>query len=84
METRHLRKVGMFVLNNMLHDARVTREATSLAREGYQVTVYALLEPGTRAEEIKNGFRIRRLPIRTRPLPKSSAFWDPTGRENPP
>lgn len=75
METRHLRKVGMFVLNNMLHDARVTREATSLAREGYQVTVYALLEPGTRAEEIKNGFRIRRLPIRTRPLPKSSAFW---------
>jgi glycosyltransferase involved in cell wall biosynthesis len=52
----------MFVYNNMVHDARVRREATTLARAGYEVTVLAVREPGpTRREETLRGFSILRI-----------------------
>ncbi|HET6495184.1 MAG TPA: glycosyltransferase family 4 protein [Thermoleophilia bacterium] len=53
--------VCMFVYNNMLHDARVRKEARTLTEAGYQVTVVAIHEPGrTLREERVDGFRIVR------------------------
>ncbi len=52
----------MFVYNNMLHDARVRREARTLTEAGHEVTVLAVHEPGrTRREERVHGFRILRI-----------------------
>jgi len=68
-------KVAMFVLNSMVTDARVTREAQALACAGYGVTVYAMWEPHTSLQEKKNGFSIHRIRVRTRTLPKSPPFW---------
>ncbi len=65
----------MFVLNNMVRDARVTREASSLARAGHKVTVYALWDGDTTSREEKNGFAIRRMPVRLRWLPKNAVCW---------
>lgn len=55
-------RVCMFVYNNLLHDARVRKEAATLARAGYDVTVLALHEPGrtARVEQIQ-GYRVVRL-----------------------
>jgi len=54
--------VTMFVYNNMVHDARVRKEARTLAEAGYEVTVLALREPEpTPREEAVQGFRIVRL-----------------------
>lgn len=53
--------VCMFVYNNMVHDARVRKEARTLSEAGYDVTVVAVHEPGrTLREEQVNGFRIIR------------------------
>ena len=52
----------MFVYNNMVHDARVRKEARTLAQAGYDVTVLAVHEPGkTAREETVQGFDIVRL-----------------------
>jgi len=52
----------MLVYNNMVHDARVRREARTLAEAGYEVTVIAIHDPGrTPREEVVHGFRIVRL-----------------------
>jgi len=60
--TRHTTRVCMFVYNNMLHDARVRKEARTLARAGYRVTVLAVIDPGlTPKEEQVEGFRILRI-----------------------
>jgi len=54
--------VCMFVYNNMLHDARVRREAWTLTAAGYEVTVVAVHDPGrTVREETVDGVRIVRL-----------------------
>jgi len=52
----------MFVYNNMVHDARVRKEARTLSEAGYRVTVLAVLDPGvTPREETVQGFRILRI-----------------------
>jgi len=53
--------VCMFVYNNMMHDARVRKEARTLVEAGYDVTVVAVYEPGrTIRNETVDGFRIVR------------------------
>jgi glycosyltransferase involved in cell wall biosynthesis len=53
--------VCMFVQNTMVHDARVRREARTLAEAGYEVTVVCLHEPRiTAPQEVVHGFRILR------------------------
>jgi len=52
----------MLVYNNMVHDARVRKEAKTLAGAGYDVTVLAVLDPGpVPKEEHVEGFRILRI-----------------------
>jgi len=52
----------MFVYNNMVHDARVRKEARTLVQAGYEVTVVAVHDPGrTVRAEIVDGFQIVRL-----------------------
>lgn len=54
--------VCMFVYSNMLHDARVRKEAATLARAGYGVTVVAVHDPRrTKRREDVHGFRIIRV-----------------------
>lgn len=45
-------------------DPRVSKEATALARNGYDVTVICLRNVGEAGEEIVDGVRVRRLPFR--------------------
>ncbi len=54
-------KVYMFVMNNCAHDARVLREARTLAQAGYKVTVIAVLDKITEPHEVKDGFEIIRV-----------------------
>ncbi|WP_263263880.1 glycosyltransferase family 4 protein [Pseudomonas sp. RIT-PI-S] len=56
--------IAMFVWNDFRHDARVLKEAQTLAGAGHEVTVHALLAPGhTPAEQtMHDGVKVRRLP----------------------
>ncbi len=53
----------MFVFNNCANDARVLKEAKTLAEAGHEVEIVAFLDKKTVASEEKNGFRIRRLKL---------------------
>lgn len=56
------RRVCMFVYNNLLHDARVRKEARTLTQAGYDVTVLAVHDPGrTQRQEEVDGFHVIRL-----------------------
>lgn len=56
------RRICMFVYNTMVHDARVRKEARTLASAGYDVTVLAVRDPGRAPnEETISGFRIHRV-----------------------
>lgn len=61
-------KVCMFVLNNCKRDARVLKEARTLAEAGYDVRIIAILDDNTVPYEEKDGFRIIRV------------TWDPFHR----
>ena len=54
-------KVCMFVLNNCKRDARVLKEAKTLAEAGYDVRIIAILDETTVPYEEKDGFRIIRI-----------------------
>ena len=54
-------KICMFVLNNCLHDARVLKEAKTLADAGFDVRIIAKLDKDTQHFEQKDGFRIIRV-----------------------
>jgi glycosyltransferase involved in cell wall biosynthesis len=54
----------MLVINSMSADARVDKEAASLAAAGHDVTVVAVAEDGLPGQESRAGFRILRLPYR--------------------
>jgi glycosyltransferase involved in cell wall biosynthesis len=58
---RRVRRVCMFVTNSVSIDTRVIKEAASLAAAGHAVTVLGLREPGQAAQEMLEGFAIRRL-----------------------
>jgi len=52
----------MFVYNTLVHDARVRKEARTLASAGYDVTVLAVRDPGRAPnEEAVSGFHIHRV-----------------------
>src|SRR3989304_9106168 len=57
------RKVCMVVGNTFTNDARVTKEAQSLFRAGYDVTVYARGGKGLPARDEIAGIRVKRLDI---------------------
>jgi len=61
----------MFVYNNCKHDARVLKEAKTLADAGYSVKIIALLDQHTEPYEERDGFsiiRVERNPIHLRIL----------------
>jgi glycosyltransferase involved in cell wall biosynthesis len=55
-------RILMLVINPMVADARVDKEAASLASTGADVTVLATAAPNTPDEEQRRGFTIIRLP----------------------
>lgn len=71
--------VVMAVRNTFITDARVMKEATTLRRAGWKVTVLAIHQPGdTVLEEEREGIIIRRLPRLIHRLP-----WRRKGRTSP-
>jgi glycosyltransferase involved in cell wall biosynthesis len=54
------KKICMAVKNTFTHDARVLREAQSLVRTGFAVTVYALAGKNLPSEEKLSGFTVKR------------------------
>lgn len=58
-------RVCMVVYSYYPRDPRVRKEATALARNGYEVTVICLRNAGEAREEVVDGVRVRRLPFRT-------------------
>jgi glycosyltransferase involved in cell wall biosynthesis len=53
----------MFVHNNCRHDARVLKEAKTLAEVGHDVRIIAVLDKDTEPYEQMNGFRIIRVAL---------------------
>ncbi len=53
----------MLVYNNFLNDSRVQKEAQTLIKAGYQVTVVALLDTNSEPMEQRGEIRIVRVPI---------------------
>jgi hypothetical protein len=60
----------MLVGTDMSHDARVQKEASTLARRGYDVTILAAHNPSLPDEEVRDGVRIVR--VVPKPLRRSS------------
>jgi glycosyltransferase involved in cell wall biosynthesis len=59
-------RVTLLVLNNFTNDARVHKEAVTLAKAGYEVRVVALWQKGLLEEEQSSGYRIHRLRLVSR------------------
>ncbi|MDX1455250.1 MAG: glycosyltransferase [Gammaproteobacteria bacterium] len=55
------RRVCMFVYNTFTHDARVHKQASTLAAAGYAVTVVCLRADDLPVEEFRAGYRILRV-----------------------
>jgi glycosyltransferase involved in cell wall biosynthesis len=71
-----LKHIAMVVWNTFQHDARVLKEAQTLARAGYHVTVFALDEPGKTCQyqDLEPGLAVRRVnrfPLRRRSAPSA-------------
>jgi glycosyltransferase involved in cell wall biosynthesis len=58
--------ITMLVLNEFTRDARVHKEASSLARAGHDVKVLALHRTGLPIEESISGYSVRRLELKTK------------------
>lgn len=58
-----MKRVSMVVWNDFLNDARVLKEAETLQKAGYAVTVHALLAPGVTPgfEYLESGVAVRRV-----------------------
>ena len=82
-------KVWMFVYNNCRHDARVLKEAKTLAEAGHDVRIIAVLDKDTEPYEERDEFRILRVDTslmeeRTAPaesMPPSQRGTSTTGTE---
>jgi len=59
-------KIVMLVLNNFTHDARVHKEAKTLAAAGHDVTVIALWKNGLPVTEHISGYHLQRLQLHSR------------------
>ena len=57
----------MLVLNNFTHDARVHKEAKTLAAADYNVTVVALWQQSLQETEMQDGYQVKRLKLHSRP-----------------
>jgi len=57
--------IAVLLLNPFTHDARVDKEASSLAQAGNRVTVYALWQDGLDIEETRHGYKIIRLKLKS-------------------
>ena len=76
-------KVWMFVCNNCRHDARVLKEAKTLAEAGYDVQIVAVSGEGLSRIEERDGFKILRVDISLpgeRPAPAEGMPPSPRGR----
>ncbi|MFW6116404.1 MAG: glycosyltransferase family 4 protein [bacterium] len=62
----------MTVLNDLSHDPRVRREATTLAKAGHNVVVLGIEGPGLPQQERTRGFTIMRLPMHSSSWPSSA------------
>ena len=76
-------KVWMFVCNNCRHDARVLKEAKTLAESGHDVQIVAVSGEGLSRVEERDGFRILRVNVSLpgeRPAPAEGMPPSPRGR----
>jgi len=58
--------ITMLVLNAFTHDARVHKEAKTLAASGHNVLVLALHRPGLAEDEQRDGYRVARVVLQSR------------------
>ncbi len=69
-------KVCMILMSDFTHDARVTKEAKTLADAGHKVKVYALKSKNTLSTEKRDNFEIIRTEVKSRYiLPKGQFFF---------
>ena len=66
--------VCMVVYNFFINDARVIREAITLVKSGYAVTVFALHREGSKRNEEMHGFEVNRIHLACRRLPERNIF----------
>ena len=69
-KNKQLKSVCLVVLNNFKNDSRVLKEAISLKKNGYEVIVLAMFDKGQGIDEVKDDIQIKRIPLKTRSLPK--------------
>ncbi|MFT4678552.1 MAG: glycosyltransferase involved in cell wall biosynthesis [Flavobacteriales bacterium] len=68
------KKLVSIVLNSFVNDNRVLKEAISLNKVGFDVTVSALELNGESLEEKHDDFKVRRIRIGARALPRGKFF----------
>lgn len=69
-------RICMFLMTEFTHDARVTKEARSLIKQGHSVTVMALKDKHTPLVEKREDFHIQRVNVASRyVLPKGGVFF---------
>lgn len=59
-------RIRLIVLNDFTHDARVHKEAQTLAKVGHDVSVIALWRPNLAAQETQSGYHVHRLRLHSR------------------
>ncbi|MGH8604843.1 MAG: hypothetical protein ACREXR_19285, partial [Gammaproteobacteria bacterium] len=81
MATAPSKRVAAVVFNSVNHDTRVLKEADSLARAGYDITVFGIQDSNCRdAQTLRDsGARIQRVDWRIR-LPRTVFFGPIFGR----
>ena len=62
--SRHPPRVAIVVHSSVPADPRIRRQADALLAAGYEVDVFALRDRGQAREELSDGLRIVRLPVR--------------------
>ncbi|MBV8552855.1 MAG: glycosyltransferase family 4 protein [Acidobacteriaceae bacterium] len=65
-----MKSAVIIVLNPFLYDSRVLRQAEALVRRGHPTTVFSLHEGKLATDEARDGYRLRRFRLKTRPWPK--------------
>lgn len=63
-----MKNVCMMVTNTCTHDARVLKEAASLTKNGYHVTILAVMGNNTKRNEVIDGFCIKRITRKIKPF----------------
>lgn len=68
-----MKKVANLVLNDFTNDSRVLKTSLTLEKLGFECVVLAMHNTGLELKESISGVSVRRIKLRTRPLPK----WKP-------